>query len=254
MDKLQKEFEAWVESEFRTWAIQSRPGVYGSEQIQDMWKAWQAALSANGGEATPYGYLREVDGRVQLSVGPECPPNRSGGIATPWQAIFEHPAPPSVAVPEGLKSKVMELCSAVENDEDLPPVKYALKCGRLINEVKDMLAAAPSPNHIPDAGKVAVQRGVIERLRGISVMVANGKCGPDIDRHIHDVIAMLTSATPSVPENEIKARVVSGARDMLRESGKQFRAIGDIGHAAMCENHADELDRLRTAGDEGEGA
>ena len=46
MDKLQKEFEAWLESEFGMWAIQARPGVYGSEQIQDMWKAWQAALSS----------------------------------------------------------------------------------------------------------------------------------------------------------------------------------------------------------------
>lgn len=45
-------------------------------------------------EAQPYGYLRENDGQVQISIGPECPPNRSGGYATPWGAIYAaQPAP-----------------------------------------------------------------------------------------------------------------------------------------------------------------
>ncbi|MNN87498.1 hypothetical protein D3C81_2050630 [compost metagenome] len=39
----------------------------------------------------PYGYLREVDGRCQLSVGPERPADRAGGYATPWGAIYAHP-------------------------------------------------------------------------------------------------------------------------------------------------------------------
>ncbi|MHA6195568.1 hypothetical protein ACX3YG_14480 [Pseudomonas wadenswilerensis] len=36
----------------------------------------------------PYGYLREVEGRCQLSVGPERPADRAGGYATPWAAVF----------------------------------------------------------------------------------------------------------------------------------------------------------------------
>lgn len=36
---------------------------------------------------------------------------------------------------------------------------------------------------------------------------------------------------------------IEGARDMLREAAKQFRATGDDAHAAMCDNHADELER-----------
>jgi hypothetical protein len=42
-------------------------------------------------EAAPYGYLRENDGQVQISIGPERPPNRSGGYATPWGAIYAAP-------------------------------------------------------------------------------------------------------------------------------------------------------------------
>jgi hypothetical protein len=34
---------------------------------------------------------------------------------------------------------------------------------------------------------------------------------------------------------------MAGARDMLREAAKQFRQLGDNGHAAMCELHADVL-------------
>ncbi len=36
-------------------------------------------------------------------------------------------------------------------------------------------------------------------------------------------------------------KAASGAADMLREAAKQFRAIGDDGHAAMCDRHADQL-------------
>lgn len=46
-------------------------------------------------EAKPYGYLRENDDQVQLSIGPEQPPNRSGGYATPWQPIYAAPAAPT---------------------------------------------------------------------------------------------------------------------------------------------------------------
>lgn len=45
----------------------------------------------------PYGYLREKDGQIQISIGPERPHNRSGGYATPWFAIYTtYPAAASV--------------------------------------------------------------------------------------------------------------------------------------------------------------
>ncbi|WP_220704000.1 ead/Ea22-like family protein [Citrobacter braakii] len=37
---------------------------------------------------TPYGYLRQCDGQIQISIGREQPHNRSGGYATPWFAIY----------------------------------------------------------------------------------------------------------------------------------------------------------------------
>lgn len=47
----------------------------------------------------PYGYLREKDGQIQISIGPERPHNRSGGSATPWFAIYT--ASPAPIVPDG---------------------------------------------------------------------------------------------------------------------------------------------------------
>lgn len=35
-----------------------------------------------------YGYLREKDGQIQISIGAERPSDRSGGYATPWFAIY----------------------------------------------------------------------------------------------------------------------------------------------------------------------
>lgn len=34
---------------------------------------------------------------------------------------------------------------------------------------------------------------------------------------------------------------LDGARDVLREAAKQFRCTGDLGHANMCDAHADHL-------------
>lgn len=47
-------------------------------------------------EAEPYGYLRENDGAIQISIGPERPADRSGGYATPWVAIYARPPKPAV--------------------------------------------------------------------------------------------------------------------------------------------------------------
>jgi hypothetical protein len=58
-------------------------------------------------------------------------------------------ATPQPVVPQALIEKVTALCAAVENDEELPPIKWALKCNGLINEVKALLSAgavaAPQP-------------------------------------------------------------------------------------------------------------
>ena len=35
-----------------------------------------------------------------------------------------------------LKELAMQLCDAVENNDDLPAIKYALKCGYLVNKLR----------------------------------------------------------------------------------------------------------------------
>lgn len=37
----------------------------------------------------PYGYLRDLDGRLQISIGPIRPADRAGGYATPWAAMYD---------------------------------------------------------------------------------------------------------------------------------------------------------------------
>jgi hypothetical protein len=38
-----------------------------------------------------------------------------------------------------------------------------------------------------------------------------------------------------------QVRGCAGAMNMLREAAKQFRMLGDEGHAAMCDAHADAI-------------
>ena len=35
-----------------------------------------------------WGFARNVDGQIEIRIGPVCPPNRSGGLATPWAPMF----------------------------------------------------------------------------------------------------------------------------------------------------------------------
>jgi len=42
---------------------------------------------------------------------------------------------------EALRTEALGLCDAVENINDLPPVKYALQAGRAVNRVRDAVAA-----------------------------------------------------------------------------------------------------------------
>ena len=174
----------------------------------------QTALSANGGEATPYGYLREVDGRVQLSVGPECPPNRSGGMATPWQAIFDPPAPPSVAVPEGWDD---DAAKQLEQARQLQEAQYGSSA--------QTLTAAPSPDHIADAGKVVPENEI--KARAISA-------GYDKGYREGIIYARVCCARLDNPENTKEYRDCARFLDLVFAGA------------------VDEAARLRTAGDEGE--
>ncbi|WP_027854404.1 hypothetical protein [Marinobacterium litorale] len=40
-----------------------------------------------------------------------------------------------------LKAMALRLCDAVENMDELPPTKYALKCGRLVNQIRQQATA-----------------------------------------------------------------------------------------------------------------
>ena len=107
-------------------------------RVEDLKEALQAVVDED--RDTPEAYLnRDHAKQVLARFGdPSSLPEYSRG----WNDAMEVKA--ASQVPEGWRAKVLELCLAVENEDDLPPVKYALKCGRLINEVKDMLAAAPT--------------------------------------------------------------------------------------------------------------
>lgn len=75
-----------------------RAFLHDTRKAQDELRALLAQPAApvteealNGGQM-PYGYLREVDGQCQLSIGPNKPADRAGGHSTPWAAIYAHPA------------------------------------------------------------------------------------------------------------------------------------------------------------------
>ena len=63
----------------------------------------------NLNQQKPYGYLRETDGNVQLSIGPVRPANRSGGISTPWAAIYAEPQPQRSPLLETRLREALEL-------------------------------------------------------------------------------------------------------------------------------------------------
>jgi hypothetical protein len=196
-----------------------------------------------------------------------------------WQSgipVYLHPAPPSVAVPDEILTGIRDALRMLDEEcgdtdplcepEDMRESYPLIWCHQKLFAILSLLTAAPSPNHSGDANEVCAAPASFgsageladwldsfyETLDDGSFTGSKWGVAQTAVKAVrgHDHIA---DAGKVVPENELKARVVSGARDMLRESGKQFRAIGDIGHAAMCENHADELDRLRTTDDKAEG-
>ncbi len=108
------------------------------------WKAIEAALSANGGEEAPVAWMRST---------PETMWGKnffSSKKVEGWTPLYTHPAPPSVAVPEGKRVARW--------------VKRALRLMRTMGvhsgwheeasegeEILAMLTAAPSPDHSRDA-------------------------------------------------------------------------------------------------------
>ena len=65
----------------------------------------------------PYGYLRDLDGGLQMSIGPVRPADRAGGYTTPWVAMYDpgrvracvaHAAAAKDAEIEALRAEVAE--------------------------------------------------------------------------------------------------------------------------------------------------
>ncbi|MFU0965742.1 hypothetical protein [Kluyvera ascorbata] len=87
-------FESWFKSEFHP----DKTGPYIKDQLFFAVQAARKPLLdeleaaekriAELEARTPYGYLRQCDGQIQISIGSEQPHNRSGGYATPWFAIY----------------------------------------------------------------------------------------------------------------------------------------------------------------------
>ncbi|HCE6948974.1 TPA: hypothetical protein NHP88_002562 [Pseudomonas aeruginosa] len=81
----------------------------------------------------PAGYLRVVNGRTELADGPVRPADRSGGYATPWQAIYTRPvAQAQHSVPEEFIGRLSEFLA-----------QRGATGKALLRELRDMLAAAP---------------------------------------------------------------------------------------------------------------
>ena len=109
--------------------------------------------------------VQQVSVPVACSCGREYPANSysagfisgSGMCEECDAAMPAKDIPQQVSLP--LARKALELCDAVENKGDLPLNKWALKTGRLVNEVRDLAeqyTAAPAAP-AADAGLVAVE-------------------------------------------------------------------------------------------------
>lgn len=62
------------------------------ERIMRKIEASAVSAASTVGSYVPYGFIRECDGRVQISIGPERPHDRSSGVSTPWVAIYARSA------------------------------------------------------------------------------------------------------------------------------------------------------------------
>lgn len=265
------------------------------------WKAIEAALSANGGAGS-----RKLSAlAAQLHESARClgvaQAKEDADAKKYWdkiseaklEAISTHPAPPSVAVPDNQEliriiHEAIEEFEAIgdfDSEYDLIPGQFRQKLNRA------MLTAAPSPDHIPDAGKVVASSWKSAKtgqhwphIGGKYLIKLNGVLQHEIyefdqgddgmgsgeyfwDREDLDEAAPFNpekdewlpideagTATPSVPENEVKAQALDDAAALLLELSDNADENECPEQGEGMRDAAQELlqmsARLRTAGDE----
>jgi len=137
-------FEKWYFEDTGLRAVWVRPDeryTAATAMQERLWRAWQAALQS--GEPVAWRLRRDgVD--YGMTVYDKAQVGRY--VQDGWQLVGELYTTPQPVVPQALIEKVTALCAAVENDEELPPIKYALKCSGLINEVKAILSVCKGDN------------------------------------------------------------------------------------------------------------
>lgn len=131
----------------------------------------------------------------------------------------------------------------------------------LLSSAASRLSGTPSPDHIADAGKVAKEWPAADDNMTAYLQEkakAAGYKPDDLDARLaHFAGLVIADATPSVPENEIKARAVEQAFAQLASEyaphglRKNYTAF-DVSQHIEAQGKVYAA-RLRTAGDEGEG-
>ena len=249
-------------------------GNYYDPDIAREWIIWSAAWRANGGEAgeiihvgftnpAQIGYAKDESGFFYPDTDNQCyiPLYMLKRHLNRMGHDYTHPAPPSVAVPEQREWNQVTGRDGFKYTEGWNACREA------------MLTDAPSPDHSGDAGKVAFVDGV-----GAQRMTAE-ECKEGIGYIIHgdniywplsddDELRLIQAAcgngeftypqaTPSVPENEIKALALEEYADQLDAVFANAQEAGATDcpawHAGQFAKDArKQAARLRTAGDEGE--
>lgn len=124
----------------------------------------------------PWGYARNVDGRIQISVGPDRPPcnERGSGYFTPWAAMYggdmmiayaelavleAAPASSAMAIAIDCLNKISEFCphdSSVDQLDDSPEMQRRLHDAEIGDTARSAIAALQpqqSPVQASDAGR-----------------------------------------------------------------------------------------------------
>lgn len=279
-DSVREAFEIW-------W--RSRPSYRDSDK-EAAFVGWQAALSANGGEVEPVAWAVFADngniriwGREKPEAFPEAVPLYLGptvkdsltvqsepiGYADPdtladyragdrlhmpvyrpdasadWQdgiPVYLHPAPPSVAVPEGWDD---DAAKQLEQARQLQEAQYGSSA--------QTLTAAPSPDHIADAGKVVpigyLTNQAVARLQSDKRL--NGEHlyafkPDDLSKFQAVCLAPTVNESLTIEDFNGMCRIVEAVSQMT-----DGLAI-DQCHIDRAREIVQDAARLRTAGDEGE--
>ena len=292
-DSVREAFEAWYNEEYVRPILPAdrTEGGYQHPDAQAAWDAWQAALSANGGEVEPVAWAVFADngniriwGREKPEAFPEAVPLYLGptvkdsltvqsepiGYADPdtladyragdrlhipvyrpdasadWQdgiPVYLHPAPPSVAVPEGWDD---DAAKQLEQARQLQEAQYGSSA--------QTLTAAPSPDHIADAGKVVpigyLTNQAVARLQSDKRL--NGEHlyafkPDDLSKFQAVCLAPTVNESLTIEDFNGMCRIVEAVSQMT-----DGLAI-DQCHMDRAREIVQDAARLRTAGDEGEG-